>query len=307
MMAVRAGGGIAIASVAALLVFASTNAKAKAPQDNPDEAAIRAAIDSYVAAYNRGDAKAVAEHWSDTGEWVSPSGERFKGKQAIEHEMEGIFADSKGLKIEVIDPIVRLLSPDAAVEEGMVKVTRPGDPATESTYMAVHAKKNGQWKLEGVRETSLPETHPHEQLKQLEWLVGEWEDESPDVVVQQRFHWSEDGHYLLGNFVIQWKDRPAMKGDVRIGWDPLTKQIKSWIFDTEGGYAEGLWTRVGEKWVVKMTGVIPDGGIASSTNTFEPLRRDQFQYSSTDRIVGGEAQPDQSVRVVRKPPQPKKH
>ena len=29
--------------------------------------AIRAAIESYVAAYNRGDAKAVASHWSDSG------------------------------------------------------------------------------------------------------------------------------------------------------------------------------------------------------------------------------------------------
>jgi uncharacterized protein (TIGR02246 family) len=304
----RRAGLLAIAACVAVSAAAIlAEAKAKLPQDNSDEAQIRAAIDSYVAAYNRGDAKAVAALWSETGEWVSPDGERFKGRQAIEREMEEIFADSKGVKIEVIDPIVRLLSPDAAVEEGTVRVTRPGEPPSDSTYMAVHAKKNGEWKLEGVRETSLPETHPHEQLKQLEWLVGEWEDESPDVVVQQRYRWSEDGHYLLGNFVVQWKGRPSMKGDVRIGWDPLTKQIKSWIFDTEGGYGEGLWTKVGDRWVVKMTGVLPDGGTASSTNTFEPLRRDEFQYSSTDRIIGGDAQPDQSVRVVRKPPQPKKH
>ena len=159
--------------------------------------------------------------------------------------------------------------------------------------------------MESVRETSLPEASPHEQLKQLEWLVGEWVDESPTEVVEHRCRWSEDGHYLLGKFVVQWEGLPAMKGDLRIGWDPLTKQIKSWIFDSEGGYAEGFWTRVGDRWVVKMTGVRPDGSTASATNTYVPLRRDQYQYSSVDRIVGGQQEPDQTVRIVRKPPQPK--
>jgi hypothetical protein len=159
--------------------------------------------------------------------------------------------------------------------------------------------------LESVRETSLPEASPHEQLKQLEWLVGEWLDESPTEVVEHSFKWSEDGHYLLGTFVVQWEGLPAMKGDVRIGWDPLTKQIKSWIFDTEGGRAEGVWTRVDDGWVVKMTGVRPDGTTASATNSYVPLRRDQYQYSSVDRIVGGQQEPDQTVRIVRKPPQPK--
>ena len=96
-----------------------------------------------------------------------------------------------------------------------------------------------------------------------------------------------------------------MKGDLRIGWDPLTRQIKSWVFDTEGGYAEGLWTRIGDRWVVKMTGVRPDGSTASATFTYAPLRRDEYQYTSSDRIIGGQQEPDQTVRIVRKPPQPK--
>jgi uncharacterized protein (TIGR02246 family) len=291
-------------AAASLLPRIGLSAEAQ-PAADPDVAAIRAAIDTYVAAYNRGDAKAVAELWSETGEWIDPSGERFQGRQAIEREMEAMFADAKGVKIEVLDPTVRLLSPDSAIEEGKVRVVRPGEPASESTYLAVHAKKDGKWRLEAVRETSLPETHPHEQLKQLEWLVGEWEDESPDVIVDHRFRWSDDGHYLLGTFVVQWQGRPAMKGDVRIGWDPLTKQIKSWIFDTEGGYAEGAWAKVGDRWVVKLSGVRPDGSTASATNIYQPVRRDVIQYSSVDRIVGGEQEPDQTVTIVRKPPQPK--
>jgi uncharacterized protein (TIGR02246 family) len=115
---------------------------ATADQTEPAEkdlAAIRAAVDSYVEAYNRGDAKAVANYWSENADWVSPAGERIQGRQAIEREMESLFSENKGLKIEVTKPTVRLVSPDAAVEEGTVRVLRPGEPASESTYIAVHA------------------------------------------------------------------------------------------------------------------------------------------------------------------------
>lgn len=278
--------------------------QAAAVQNNADLDAIRAAVNSYVEAYNRGDAKAVANFWSENADWISSSGERFQGRESIEREMEDMFAENKGLKIEVIEPTVRLVAPDAAVEEGTVRVTRPGEPASDSTYIAVHAKKNGQWKLESVRETSVPEVSAHEQLKQLEWMVGQWVDESSTEVVEHRFWWSDDGHYLLGKFTVQWEGLPSMTGDVRIGWDPLTKQIKSWIFDTEGGHAEGFWTKIGDRWVVKLTGVRPDGTTASATNTYLPVRRDQYQYSSVDRIVGDQQEPDQSVVIVRQPPEP---
>jgi uncharacterized protein (TIGR02246 family) len=295
---------LAAAVVLILLVSAAAAEKTK-PEEKSDEDVIRAAVASYVNAYNRGDAKAVADHWAENADWVSPSGDRFQGRQAIQREMEALFAESKGLKIEVTDLRVRLVSSDVALEEGTVRVIWPEAPHSDSTYVAIHSKKNGQWKLESVRETSLPDVQPHLQLKQLEWLVGEWVDESPDVVVEHQCRWSKDGHFLLGQFVVQLQGRPAMKGDLRIGWDPLTRQIKSWVFDSEGGYAEGFWTRVGDRWVVKMTGVRPDGTTASATNTYTPLRQDQFQYTSVDRIVGGQPEPDLTVKIVRKPPQPK--
>lgn len=297
---------LAAAAVMLTAIVSADAAENGKPGGGPDESAIRAAVDSYVAAYNRGDAKAVAACWSENADWVSPTGQRFQGRQAIEREMQAMFADNKGLKIEVIEPTIRLLTPDAALEEGTVRVIRPGEPPSKSTYVAVHAKKNGRWKLESVRETSQPEVQPREQLKQLEWLVGEWVDESPTEVVDHRCWWSEDGHYLLGKFVVQWEGLPAMKGDLRIGWDPLTRQIKSWIFDTEGGYAEGLWTRTGDRWVVKMNGVRPDGSTASATNLYVPVRRDQIRFSSVDRMVGGEQEPDQTALIVRKPPRPNK-
>src|SRR5687768_1076341 len=59
-----------------------------------EQAAIRAAVKSYVEAYNRGDAKAVADHWSEAGQWVSPSGEKHSGKEAIAKALAALFEES---------------------------------------------------------------------------------------------------------------------------------------------------------------------------------------------------------------------
>ena len=68
--------------------------------------------------------------------------------------------------------------------------------------------------------------------------------------------------------------KPVMSVTQRIGWDPLARQFRSWEFDSEGGFGEGRWSRDGERWVVKHTGVRPEGTTASATNimTQEPPR-----------------------------------
>ena len=48
-----------------------------------------------------------------------------------------------------------------------------------------------------------------------------------------------------------------LSGTQRIGWDPLKRQFKTWIFDSEGGHGEGYYTRNGDQWVVKTEGVRP--------------------------------------------------
>ena len=65
-----------------------------------DEAAIRKSVNSYVEAFNRGDASAVAALWHDKGEWISPGGNRIKGREAIQAEMEAYFGEGGG-RIEV--------------------------------------------------------------------------------------------------------------------------------------------------------------------------------------------------------------
>jgi hypothetical protein len=112
--------------------------------------------------------------------------------------------------------------------------------------------------------------------------------------------------FLLQEFKLRMNGRDAMNVSQRIGWDPVTKAIHSWVFDSEGGYGESVWTRDDEGWIIKATGVRPDGTTASATNSLTPTGKDGYIWRSTDRIHGDEVQPPTEVKVVRKPPEPKK-
>ena len=140
---------------------------AEAGDDN--EATIRQAVDSYVEAFNRGDAAAVAALWHEDGEWISPGGDRIKGRDAIQAEMEAYFAEGGG-QIEVSDPQIRFLVPTAAVEEGRARVTRRGELPADTTYLAIHVKTDDGWKLESVRETEIPA--PPSNFDHLKWACG---------------------------------------------------------------------------------------------------------------------------------------
>ena len=112
----------------------------------------RKAIASYVDAFNQGDATAVAAHWSESGEWIDPAGTLIQGRNAILAEMKTYFAGDKKPRIELLDLSVRFLAPNVAVEEGTALVTRAGEVASKSGYLAIHVRENGKWQLSSVRE-----------------------------------------------------------------------------------------------------------------------------------------------------------
>ena len=118
--------------------------------------------------------------------------------------------------------------------------------------------------------------------------------------------WSDNKNFLVRSFDVRVKGKPALTGSQRIGWDPLTRQIKSWVFDSNGGHGEGLWTRSGDQWVIKATGVRPDGRTVTATQVLTFVNKDNLRWKSIDRTLGSEIAHDiDEIVMVRKPPQPK--
>jgi hypothetical protein len=137
-------------------------------------------------------------------------------------------------------------------------------------------------------------------------MIGNWVDQAPESEVRVQCRWSEDGNFLIRSFTVKQRGKPVMSVTQRIGWDPLARRIRSWEFDSEGGFGEGTWSRDGERWVVKHSGVRAEGVAASSTNVMVRERTDLVRWSSTDRVLGDELIPgSNSYVLVRVPPPPR--
>jgi uncharacterized protein (TIGR02246 family) len=271
-----------------------------------DEAAIRANIERFVKAYNDGDAKLVASLFTPDGQTIDKDGDEAHGREEIAKTFAEVFKAAPKKHLEVSVESIRFLGPDLAEEVGTTKETfAPGEPPERDRYTVLHVKRDGKWQMALAREEEGPLPTSHERLQPLAWLVGDWVDDGGSTVVASSCRWSADGNFLLQDFKVQTNGREAMDVTQRIGWDPLTKRVHSWVFDSEGGYGESDWTRDGDGWIIRATGVRPDGTTAQATNYLIQNGGDGYVWRTTDRVVAGERQPSSEVRVVRKPPQPK--
>src|SRR5262249_58848070 len=81
---------------------------------------------AFIAAYDKGDAKAVAAFWTPDATYVDPDGREHKGREAIEKMYEQVFADNKGAKLAIHVTALKQLTPDVALEDGVTEVTPAG-------------------------------------------------------------------------------------------------------------------------------------------------------------------------------------
>jgi uncharacterized protein (TIGR02246 family) len=289
-----------------VLVFVLSLGAANAHADQAaDEAAIRKNAEAYVAAYNKHDAKALAAMWSPDAVYLDPStGETAVGREEIEKAFAETLAESKEAKLEVTVESVQFVSPNVAIETGSVRILRPDEEPEQSGYSAVNVKQGGAWLLDRVTETTPSPAPPsnYENLKQLEWMIGTWVDQEEDATVQIDCDWAKNQSFIHRSFAVVIGDEVDMSGIQIIGWDPNAKQIRSWIFDSDGGYAEGKWTKNGEHWQIQQSGVLPGGGKTSAVNVMTPIDNDSFTWGSVAREVDGDVLPNvDATLIVRKP------
>lgn len=279
---------------------------AAAPIQTPAEKEIRAFDDEYVRDYNKADSKALAALFTEDAEFVEDDGYRFDGRKLIAERLDEAFAASPGAKMAIEVEAIRLLSPDVAKEEGRTIVTpAKGGAALHRRYTVLFVKREGHWLISSVREEPDPMLTSHDRLQILAWMVGDWLDEGADSVVRVNCQWSEDRNFLIRTFKVKHQGKEVMTVTQRIGWDPAARQIRSWEFDSEGGFGEGKWGQEGDRWVIKHTATRPDGTAVSATNIMLRARPDMVRWTSTDRLVGHEAIPDEEpYAFVRVPPPP---
>lgn len=285
-----------------------------ASQDRPDAAkpdaakqAVLANVRIFTEAFNRRDVMALLKLFADDCELTEHDGTTLRGLKALEEELKDSFEADPEARISVSVDSLRVVTPDVVIEEGKTTFFPDGKTLTaETDYQATHVKKGDRWLMSRVRAFNRVVLSPYDRLRELEWLVGDWIDEGSDSLVEASYRWDANKTFLLQDFSVRVKGQNVLKGTQRIGWDPLSKQIKAWVFDSQGGYAESLWSSVDGSWVIKGKGVRSDGKIVTVTNQLTQLDKDRMSFQSVDRIAGEERMPNLSVIVVRKPPSAKR-
>ena len=265
--------------------------------------AIIASIASYADAFNAGDAQALAQHWAKDGNWLNKeTGELFTGPEAIQQKFEAVFSENAELRISISVESIRFVTKNVAVEEGVAIVTNH-DENSETAYTAIHVKENGNWKLDSVRENTLASNQQpsHPELKELEWMIGEWTDNGDESTVETTYKWTKNRNFLTQSFEVLIDGQIDLEGTQVIGWDARRNTIRSWIFDTEGGFGEGTWTRRGDRWEVEIDQTLADGSTTSATNIITFVDKNTCTWQSVRRKINGKSQPDVSeIRVTRK-------
>lgn len=267
--------------------------------------AIELAAAATVKAFDAADADALAAMFVAEGELVDEDGTVFTGRDEVKELFERFFKQFAGatLELEVVE--VRPLGDGLAVEEGLRRITTADHSAAQMRYAAVRVREGEAWPIASYREfADDPDPTPRELLAPLDWLVGEWVDESPEGRTTIRYDWSEDGNFLIGDYMLAVAGRPVGKTIQRIGWDPVAEAVRSWTFDPDGGFSHGFWVPAEDGWVVRSEATMPDGTTGTATVMMRVRDADHFIVESTNRIVGGMAEPDFKLVIARRPPPP---
>lgn len=288
-----------------LVLYSGARGEEQTAEENLE--VVTRAFANLILEYDARDAKALADLFTPQGEFVDAEGNIFQGRDAISREFTALFEINPYNSLNITTESVREISPGVLSVDSVATIAGSKDPEPDKVdFAAVVVKQaDGRWLLASIRSAGEGNLDtPHARLKQLEWLIGDWVDESDESTMHTSTRWSADGQFLLTEFSIRVARKTVLQGTQRIGWDGSLEKFRSWVFDSEGGYADGIWTDNDDHWTVSATGVRPGGEACSATQTYEPDGPDAYLFSVTDRIVDGEELPDFTAHVVRTPPKP---
>lgn len=274
------------------------------PANPEDEQAIRKTVDTYKAAFEKGDLDAVMALYAADAEYIDPAGKSTKGRAAIAALFKKEAANLKGFKLTFHVTALKVLKSEVALEDGTSELTAPDGSSRKNRYSAVWVKTAGKWLISQARDlpgdVEAAESTSYARLKDLEWLVGTWAAEDKGAAVTVTCRWVLNKHFLNQEYAVKTKDGSTATVVTLIGWDPLSGKIKSWVFDSRGGYGEGQWTRQGNSWKVQAIGVLPDGRRASGIHLVKHSDDKSYSWQFTDREVEGVPVADVDVKFVRK-------
>jgi uncharacterized protein (TIGR02246 family) len=270
------------------------------PEQSADDAAIRATSQAFARAFEKGDAKAVADFWTQEGEYIDEGKDPIHGRAALMKSYEGFFAKRPNLKVDATTDKIRFLGKNTAIEEGAFSVKTADSPPQTSRYSTLYVRENGGWHFALIKEWDDPGSRAT--LQDLAWLIGNWKSEGPDGEVRTSYEWADGKKFIRARYSITSKAKPDWdtSGTQMIGVDPSSGSIRVWTFSSDGGIGDAVWTWDGDRWNIESTGFSGSGEETTATNLMTPSGKNEFTWRSVKRTVGDQELDDlPSVKVNR--------
>ena len=266
----------------------------------PEERAIRQEAKDFANAYNQGKAEAVAAQWTNDGEYTIGQ-KTVKGRDAIAKLYASFLRENPGSKMEVEVRSVRVIAPTVAIEEGTASVTGSANrPASASSYSAVHIQQGDKWPMVSVRESEIPAIQFDRDLNELDWMIGKWSAGKETATATMECDWMTNKRFLRAKVTMNTKNGELPGGTQIIGRNPMSGQIVSWFFNSDGGYGTGVWQKDGTHWMIRTVGITADGTRSLATNVIYRADKNVASWQSFNRYRGEAALPDVKEVVLER-------
>jgi ketosteroid isomerase-like protein len=282
-----------------LLVVAQAAEPAAAERE---KSAIRATAAAYLEAVNRGDVDAIRSFWTADGNLVDESGRSTSISDLQPSDDPKPAVPNNPLKLNARTDSIRLITPTVAIEDGTSELdSATSGQATGGRYSVVWVRQDGKWLIDAVREAAIANPAAANQLSQLDWMIGQWAEEGETAAFSVSFQWSANKNFIVGEMRIQPRENDPHVITQRIGWDAAIGKLRSWNFDSEGGFSEGVWTAEGAAWSVATTGILPDGKRTRGRRVVQRIGENAVLLDSVEFQIDGEPVPDLRIKLTRQP------
>lgn len=278
----------------------------KAPQVPQIEADKHADIHRFFhslsGAFEKGDAKLLGLHFAPKARYTHRlSGRRIEGREAIGQLYRDIFEPGRVKSVDLALEDVRQVSPDVAAVSVVATVHRADGPPVRTILDTLLTRRDSKWQLDSVSEIPVPAmAHPYDHLNNLAFLVGEWQDQEGKLDVQTTGSWADNHSFINRTFTVAENGKKLHEGTEKIGFDAVEGVIRSWTFENDGSFGEGVWAFDGERWTVRQQGRNAAGLNVSATQVITPLGTDSYTTQLVGREIGGKILPNGPVvKVVR--------
>ena len=138
---------------AAEIATPADQASSQYSSDSPEFKAAEDAAQRYMAAYNQGDAKTLADFYAEDVDYIDQDGAEVKGRAAIQKLLADNFQVNPGVKLDMTVDELKQLTPDVRVNRGNATVTPKDGAAVATRYVAINVKTGDRWLISQLTET----------------------------------------------------------------------------------------------------------------------------------------------------------